>query len=163
MNGTVYGVGTIGVGKYKSGTSSKKTRHYSVWMGMMSRCYSEKSHKEKPTYKDCLVCDEWLNFQNFAAWYDENYPDDGDVYDLDKDVRSSGCKIYSPETCSFISHQKNSEFSFAKRYALVSPAGEIVEIYNMAKFCRENDLCNSNLCNVANGKLGKYKGWTRHG
>lgn len=36
---------------------------------MLQRCYNNK----QLSYFDCEVCDEWLCFQNFAKWYEENY------------------------------------------------------------------------------------------
>jgi hypothetical protein len=68
-------------------------------------------HKRLPTYKDCSVCDEWLNFQNFAAWYDKNYYEvTGERMDLDKDILVKGNKIYSPDTCAFVPHSINGLF-----------------------------------------------------
>jgi len=50
------------------------------------------------------VCDEWLNFQVFAKWYNEqSYKHD----DLDKDILSNGAKMYSPENCVLISRELN--------------------------------------------------------
>ena len=62
-------MGYIGEGKYKSiisNGSKTQTHCYSTWKSMLTRCYDEKYHIKKPTYENCYVCDEWLNFQNFA-------------------------------------------------------------------------------------------------
>lgn len=68
--------------------------------------------KKHPTYTDCEVCDEWLNFQNFAKWYDENfYEVDGERMHLDKDILVKGNKIYSPETCIFVPQKINVLFT----------------------------------------------------
>ncbi len=45
-----------------------------------------------------------------------------------------------------------------KYYTLLSPSGESVEICNLKKFCRENHLCYSKMCEAANGKR-IYRGW----
>lgn len=74
------------------------------WYNMLSRCYCKKCHKNQPTYKDCIVCDEWLLFSNFKRWFDENYIEG---YDLDKDIIIKGNKVYSPETCCFVPHEIN--------------------------------------------------------
>jgi hypothetical protein len=47
-----------------------------------------------------------------------------------------------------------------KTYTMKSPDGEIITFTNMKEFCKENDLCNSKLCEVASGKRKTHKGWT---
>lgn len=107
----IYGVGYLGEGEYKVSENCKATRVYDVWHDMIKRCYSEKFHKKHPTYKDCIVCDEWLNFQNFAKWYDRNYYEIKDErMHLDKDVLFKHNKIYSPDTCIFVPQAINSLF-----------------------------------------------------
>ena len=48
----------------------------------------------------------------------------------------------------------------AKTYTLLSPIGKTITFTNMSKFCLENNLQPSGLCNVAKGKWFSYKGWT---
>lgn len=100
---TVYDVGYLGEGQYKSRDKhGKHTPQYAVWSGMLQRCYSEKQQIKQPTYKDCYVVKEWHNFQTFASWFDQNYYKiDGMRMHLDKDILIKGNKIYSPETCVF--------------------------------------------------------------
>ena len=95
---SVCGVGCVGVGKYKPSVNSIHTPEYSAWKSMIRRCYSKNTHERQPTYKDCYVCDEWHNFQNFAEWYVKQ-PYYSDNYQLDKDLLVDGNKVYSPETC----------------------------------------------------------------
>lgn len=67
---------------------------------MIKRCYNQKCLLKDNTYRGCSVCDEWLNFQNFGEWYDENYYEvPNEVMDLDKDILHKGNKIYSPDNC----------------------------------------------------------------
>lgn len=99
------GKGYLGYGKYKSRDikTHDHTKEYIVWGSMLTRCYSEKYQKLFPSYVGCTVCDEWLNFQNFAEWFNQNYyeiPDE--TMELDKDILSNSNKIYSPDTCCFI-------------------------------------------------------------
>lgn len=77
---------------------------YRAWASMLKRCYSEKQLQRNPTYKDCTVCDEWLTFSNFKAWMEKQ---DWQGKELDKDLLFEGNKIYSPDTCIFVSHQLN--------------------------------------------------------
>jgi hypothetical protein len=81
-----------------------KTNAYVVWCDMLRRCYSEKYHKKKPTYKGCSVCEEWLLFSNFKRWFDENHIDG---YVLDKDILVKGNKVYSPDACCFVPNDLN--------------------------------------------------------
>ena len=105
---TVYNVGFTGEGKYKPMIDYKA---YKTWCSMIERCYSEKYHEKFPTYKDCHVKDEWLNFQNFAEWFYENYYEiEGQRTCLDKDILVKGNKIYSPKTCIFAPERINSLF-----------------------------------------------------
>lgn len=58
----------------------------------------------RPTYIDCLVCDEWLTFSNFRKWMEKQ---DWEGNHLDKDILFKGNKIYSPSTCVFVPPQVN--------------------------------------------------------
>ena len=107
----VYGVGYLGEGKYKPSENGKLTRVYKTWHHMLERCYDEKVHKKYPTYMDCEICEEWLNFQNFGEWDSENYYKiEGERMHLDKDILCKGNKIYSKETCLFVPQIINTLF-----------------------------------------------------
>jgi len=102
-----YGIGYFGVGKYTSTVDNKPSPEYNSWGRMMQRCYCENYRLKDPSYIGVQVCDEWLNFQNFAEWF-HNQPNAGRKdFHLDKDLRVMGSKIYSPSTCSFIPRQVN--------------------------------------------------------
>jgi hypothetical protein len=161
MYPSVHGVGYIGVGEFKPSVSGVKSQEYNVWVCMLQRCYSEKYQKNHPTYKGCLVCAEWHNFQNFASWYSENSPDDGIKYELDKDLKvGDRGKLYSPNTCSLITQAENSEIASAKRFKFKSPENDIVEVFNLRKFCRLNNLHHGNMSFVSSGRLKSHKGWS---
>lgn len=83
---------------------AKRTIAWRKWMSMLTRCYGVDNFGDRPTYKECTVCDEWLVFSNFKAWFDKNYRNG---YCLDKDILFRGNKIYSPDTCSFVPHKIN--------------------------------------------------------
>lgn len=111
----VCGVGYYGQGKYKArGKDEKNTQAYRCWNHMMHRCYDPyEINKDKSlSYIDCYVCEEWLNFQNFAEWYEKNYYEiEGDWMCLDKDILYKRNKIYSPETCVFVPNNINVLFT----------------------------------------------------
>lgn len=77
---------------------------YRVWHSMLNRCYSSKYQERRPTYKGCSVSEEWLTFSNFRAWM---VTQDWDGKQLDKDLLFEGNKIYSPDTCVFVSGMVN--------------------------------------------------------
>jgi hypothetical protein len=103
----VYSKGITNKGKYIAHIGVKETKVYTCWKKMLERCYSEKLHRIHPTYIGCAVCEEWLWFQNFAEWYFKNYIEG---YELDKDILVEGNKLYSPDTCCFLSHKMNNLF-----------------------------------------------------
>jgi hypothetical protein len=158
---SLYGVGFIGDGKYKSKENGKHTKTYEAWKSMLTRCYSPHYQSRHQTYKGCSVAKEWHNYQCFAEWYENNYPKDGKDYHLDKDHLVKGNKIYSPNTCCFLTPQQNVEVSCAKLYKFISASGEIVSVYNLRKFCRDNALHAGHMCSVDNGKAKSHKGWTK--
>lgn len=160
---SLYGVGYIGDGIYKSGSRGKAFKVYTTWKDMLRRCYSKESLLKHPTYKNVSVCIDWHNFQNFAHWYYENYPSDGNSYDLDKDKLSNGAfKVYSSRSCCFILCPENVEVSQAKSCKLISPEGVVFDVFNVSKFCRENGLHQGHITAVSNGKLKSYKGWSNY-
>ena len=98
-------VGYMGEGDFLSKDEyGKRTKEYDLWRAMITRCYDEKHRENYKTYKDCTVCDEWLNFQNAARWFSENYPYEFiDIkWCLDKDILIKGNKEYGPNTCCFV-------------------------------------------------------------
>jgi hypothetical protein len=64
------------------------------------------------------------------------------------------------ENLEWMTLRENMEHAFAKTYKFLSPNKEIVEIYNLEKFCFENNLDPSNMNKVFNGKRKSCKGWT---
>jgi hypothetical protein len=103
----VYGFGRYKKGKFKTTENGKHTKAYNAWKAMLKRCYDPKYQAKYPTYAGCSVSDEWLEFQAFARWYEDSYPSDGESYQLDKDLKALGNKIYSPSTCLFVSSAVN--------------------------------------------------------
>lgn len=78
---------------------------YDTWTGMLKRCFSEKFKSKYPTYKDVACCEEWLTFSAFKRWMEKQ---DWKGKQLDKDIVVPQNKMYSPETCSFVSQITNS-------------------------------------------------------
>lgn len=78
--------------------------YYQAWTSMLKRCYSPKLQERQPTYKGCSVSEEWLTFSNFKSWMEKQ---DFEEMQLDKDILLEGNKVYSEETCVFVSGKVN--------------------------------------------------------
>lgn len=77
-----------------------KCPFYTAWYNMMYRCYSGK----KVSYKDCSVSPDWHSFMSFRSWMEKQ---DWKGKHLDKDLLVEGNKLYSKDTCLFISEEVN--------------------------------------------------------
>lgn len=122
----VFGVGCIGSGEFKSRlpNNGSCTKEYSTWSSMLFRCYgNERDESTLRSYKDCIVCEDWHNFQNFAQWCQTQpemlYKDSS----LDKDIRVKGNRIYSPETCCFVPSYINTAVTGIKHQNSTGKAG----------------------------------------
>lgn len=119
--------GYLGQGKYKSeGRDSNGNRQhiqaYESWRKMHLR--AENFDGEHPSYADVTICEEWWNYQNFAAWFEENYYDiEDDFMCVDKDIINPISKIYSPETCCIVPNKINDIFKKPKSDTKELPTG----------------------------------------
>jgi len=105
---TVFGIGYLGEGEYKTKINGRQTDEYRCWKRMMQRCYDSNYHLQYPSYKDCSVCAEWHNFRSFARWYSQNFYQMKDkIMCLDKDILNKGNKVYSPDNCIFVPNEIN--------------------------------------------------------
>ena len=78
--------------------------YYRTWVDMLERCYSAKLQERRPTYVGCSVSEEWLTFSNFRRWMEKQ---DFEGMHLDKDLLFEGNKVYSAETCVFVTSMVN--------------------------------------------------------
>lgn len=149
---TVYNIGCIGEGAYIPthiiNNKKESTIQYSYWINMFTRCYNKNELERHPTYQDKMICEEWWNFQNFGKWFDENYYTiDNETMCLDKDILVKDNKLYSPNTCIFVSKRINSLFTKRQNYRGNCPIG--VRSYKNNKFQAR--------CNVIENKIVKSK------
>lgn len=99
------GIGFLGVGKYNS---KKHKTAYLKWKAILYRCTrNDYSDKSISSYKECIVCEEWLNFQNFASWFYSNEYTCNEPLCVDKDILVHGNKLYSPNTCLLVPQRIN--------------------------------------------------------
>lgn len=154
---SVYGIGYIGDGKHAAAVNGKVTPMYACWKCLIGRCYDPLTMNRNPTYNDCTVCSEWLNYQVFAEWYMDNFIDG---YTLDKDKLVAGNRIYAPEFCCFIPREENTEISQAKAYKFKNPMGKLIEVFNLNKFCRGKVIDPSAMSRVSRGISSHHHQWT---
>lgn len=112
---------TCGCGRNESVRIRKTThglsRHplYNVWNNMNERCYNT-NNKSYKTYggNGVEICDEWKN--SFILFYDWCISNGWtNKLQLDKDFKGNG-KLYSPNTCCFVTPKQNSNKRITSRY-----------------------------------------------
>ena len=119
LNEEVCGVAYFGDGKYNG-----KSECYSTWATMINRCNNHKDKRNNWWYKDCTVCKEWYNYQNFAQWYQENYYNcKEETMCLDKDILVKHNKIYDPNKCVFAPNRINVLFTKSNKARGQYPIG----------------------------------------
>lgn len=152
-----FGVGYIGEGKYRTvDENGKITKIHRKWISMLSRCYYEKEQNKRKRYKNCIVCNEWLNYQNFAKWYEENYYEvDGERMCLDKDILIKNNKVYSPDTCIFVPERINTLFIKSNKTRGNLPIG-VTYNKNINKICSQCGIHNYKTNKKENVYLGCY-------
>lgn len=105
-----WGINDADYNVYKTETIDGKRKnvwqcpYYRDWCSMLSRVFGKKGF----TYKNILICDEWKFFTNFKSWVDNQPNKNWENCQIDKDFLSRESKIYSPETCVYISAKLNS-------------------------------------------------------
>lgn len=77
---------------------------YTRWISMLDRCYSSQFQERYPTYKGCYVHNDWLTFSTFKSWMENQ---DWEGKHLDKDILIEGNKLYSSDTCAFVTSEAN--------------------------------------------------------
>jgi hypothetical protein len=98
--------------------------YYKKWFAMINRCYGKSYSENKSTYKDCAVCDEWLYLSNFIKWVNSQPNKNWQSCQLDKDLLFIHNKLYSPETCVFVSSKINSFITYPRN----SPLGYMIGV-----------------------------------
>ena len=86
--------------------------YYKRWKSIVKRTCSDEYKIKHPGYKDVTICDEWLSFMNFRSWMIQQ---DWQGKEIDKDILSKEQKIYSPETCCFVTQEINTVLSHFSR------------------------------------------------
>lgn len=115
MTGSVFGVGIVNDVDIK-----KYSREYILWKSMLTRSYDNSWLSKYPWYRGVTVHPRWLSLENFITDtsslpnYDKWKSGVGN-YELDKDSLSpEGRKIYSKDTCMFLTKADNVKLAHRK-------------------------------------------------
>lgn len=150
---TYFGVGYLG-DEYPNITHIERVKK--VWVGMISRCYNIRDDSyDYYGGKGVTVIHEWHDYSKFFSdlpnvdgWDKEKFMV-GEIQ-LDKDYKQVGVenKIYSLETCTFLTHKENSNlatYDIQRVFSALSPEGiYFPTVRNVANFCKENSIPDKN-------------------
>ena len=114
---TVYGVGYLDTNmKIPTRGNSIIRRVYDLWANMLKRCYGGYA----TCYTGCTVDKRWHSFKNFLNSVQEleGYEEweRGENMHLDKDIKCKGNKVYSADTCIFVTAHDNVVDSLNRRW-----------------------------------------------
>lgn len=99
---------------FKNFKSADNNRLYRIWKNIKTRCYSKNYNTRFYKNIGVTMCDEWRNdFMSFYNWaMDNGYKD---TLEIDKDYLCDhfgiSPKIYSPQTCIWITKKENVTYS----------------------------------------------------
>ena len=135
----VQGVG-INDGKYPATLNGLRTKEYSLWAGMLERCYSKTYHTMRPTYLGCKVSDNFKSYSYFYEWC-QNQIGFGDcAFSLDKDLIYKGNKEYNENNCVFIPIEINNVLIKNKSVRGLLPIGVCKHGKNYRAHCSYNNI-----------------------
>ena len=148
-------------------TTGEHSPYYSIWHDMMHRCY-DPNNKRAHAYRNVYVTDEWRVFEHFyndckkLPGYDHDKIAKGElVIDKDSKQRFALVKVYSPDTCVWLTKHENNQMQDGqqRRFIATSPTGEKFEDYNITDFARNHDLSRRNISAVLHGRNKTTQGW----
>lgn len=104
--------------------------YYQTWTAMLRRCYSSKSHQDRPSYIHCSVDPIWHSFCAFRDWMKQQA---WQGMHLDKDILVPSNTCYSPQTCVFVPPEVNAFLLSRERGRGQWPIG-VVQTSNSSTF-----------------------------
>lgn len=129
-----YEKGYHGIGPHRA--HNEKAHQY--WFKMLQRAYCPIYKKDHPTYEGVYVCEEWLNYQNFAEWVKSRKQYGRKGFNLDKDIIKPGNKVYCPEFCSLVPQHIN-KVTVHKSLERDIPRGVVKEGNKYVSRCKSFD------------------------
>jgi len=141
---SVYGIGMVG-----DINTAKFYKEYHMWASMLSRCYNKNAENYINYGKAGItVCEKWHLFTNFLEdipkidGYDKAMYKKG-LLVLDKDIKqlnkSYTERIYSLETCTFVTISENNKYRESKLcFKAIEPNGYIHYEKGVKEFCEKH-------------------------
>lgn len=149
-------------------TTGKYRKFYNVWQSMINRCYN-KNDKRYNSYKNVTVSQRWLMFENFYndrklidGWDEEKFNNGELVLDKDKKQRYMKSKIYSIDTCTWMSPSENAKMQDfqMRQFHAISPTGEIFKSDNITEFAKIHGLERRHVSGALHGRIKSTgNGW----
>lgn len=102
-------------------------KEYSIWNGIRQRCYNENTRDKLPTYKDVEMSENFKFYSYFKEWCNQQVGFNEYGWQLDKDLLSKECKIYSEHTCVFVPPEINGFLLNGNSYRGDLPLGVILD------------------------------------
>lgn len=121
LSPSVFDVGCLGTASGYATRKGDRTLYY-IWRAMLRRCY-DINYRAYKWYgaKGIVVCERWKRLDFFLEDvskiknYDYEKIKNGEL-ELDKDSINREAKIYSLETCSFLTHADNAREANKRKY-----------------------------------------------
>lgn len=124
MTNLVYGIGISEPGRYTSRVDNKHTIEYKSWMNLINRCRPggvfQTNH---PAYVGCSIHPDFIKFQWFAEWCNNQIGFGNDGWALDKDILVPGNKVYGPDVCVFVPRGLNNLLTHKRSNQGLYPTG----------------------------------------
>lgn len=111
----LYGVGINDDERYCVDENGNYYPAYSAWVHMLKRCYDDKYQSTHQTYIGCYVDERWYSYKAFRLWFEDEARGYKDGYELEKDIKVHGNKVYSPENCLIVPRFINTLFTKADK------------------------------------------------
>lgn len=146
------------------GYASNTGKYYRTWYSIWKRCYDVNSKAYKWYGADGVrVCDRWRRLDYFIKdcqeipGFNEDKFFNGDIQ-LDKDTY--GKKLYSKETCVFISRERNHNTTRRNKPFYIIKNGKKLEMFSIVKCCaKKYHLDDSCICKCLKGERSQHKGY----
>lgn len=120
-------------------SNSKRDSLYWVWVDI----------KQKAD----ILEEGWESIVNFRNWAIEN------GYSSGLRLYTTTTGIYDSRHCSWMEEAWSRSELSSGEYSFVNPEGDEVDIYNLLRFCQENNLEYTSMVKVASGDRIQYRGW----
>ncbi len=117
----------------------------------LSRAWTNMKQRAK-TRTNCEVM--WESYLEFVEWSLANGFRDGLTL-----CRNGDTGNYEPNNCRWDTQANNTIEAQARQYNIARPDGQIIQVYNMNQFCKDNNLNSSHMSKVIKGELAQHKGY----